>query len=73
MEEGEESDLVPVLVPASHVQPHMAVFVNEPKLSDFKQILVNQGFQAEFSAGMLICNNVVAVKRVSSILINKCC
>lgn len=55
---------VAMVVPAPHaMQPHPAVFINEPKLSDFKQTLVNLGFQAEFSAGVLICNNTVAVKK----------
>lgn len=48
-------------------QPHMSVFVNEPKLSDFKQVLMKEGIQAEFSGGVLICNGVVAVRRVSAI------
>lgn len=47
------------------VQPHTAVFVNEPKLSDFKLVLINAGIPCEFVAGVLICNNVVAVRRVS--------
>ena len=44
---------------------HSSVFVNEPKLSDFKLELIKAGVQAEFSAGVLICNNKVAIKRVS--------
>ncbi|KAK0057009.1 cleavage and polyadenylation specificity factor subunit 2, partial [Biomphalaria pfeifferi] len=50
--------LPPVLVPA-----HPAVFINEPKLSDFKLILINAGVQCEFVGGVLICNNQVAVRR----------
>ena len=46
---------------------HTAVFINEPKLSDFKQVLLKEGIQAEFVAGVLICNNLVAVRRVSSL------
>ncbi|XP_055880577.1 cleavage and polyadenylation specificity factor subunit 2-like isoform X2 [Biomphalaria glabrata] len=50
--------LPPALVPA-----HPAVFINEPKLSDFKLILINAGVQCEFVGGVLICNNQVAVRR----------
>ena len=46
------------------------MFVNEPRLSDFKQVLIKAGVQAEFSGGVLICNNVVAVRRVRTILSN---
>jgi len=65
MDSDTQADRVPVLLPSALPDPHPAVFVNEPKLSDFKQTLVSRGFTAEFSAGVLICNNVVAVKRVS--------
>ena len=47
------------------VTGHISVFVNEPRLSDFKQVLNKAGIQAEFAGGVLICNNVVAVRRVS--------
>ena len=43
---------------------HKAVFINEPKLSDFKQVLIKEGISAEFSAGVLVCNNTVAIRRV---------
>ena len=51
---------------------HTAVFINEPKLSDFKQVLLKENIQAEFVAGVLICNNVVAVRRVSLIEGGRC-
>lgn len=59
---------VPTLesLPVNQVQGHRAVFVNEPKLSDFKVVLLQEGIQAEFAAGVLICNNMVAVRRVST-------
>lgn len=44
---------------------HQAVFINEPRLSDFKQVLLREGIQAEFVGGVLVCNNMVAVRRVS--------
>ncbi|KAK2170652.1 hypothetical protein LSH36_1g04012 [Paralvinella palmiformis] len=57
-------DIIPTLIPCTgHVEGHKAVFINEPKLSDFKQILIKENIQAEFSGGVLICNNVVAVRR----------
>ena len=49
--------------PESQSKGHTAVYINEPKLLNFKQVLQNKGIQAEFSAGALICNNVVAVRR----------
>lgn len=49
------------------VPHHAAVFINKPRLSEFKQIVVSKGIQAEMSGGVLICNNVVAVRRVSGV------
>jgi len=59
------SDLLSVCCIALQVPSHSAVFINEPRLSEFKQIVVSKGIQAEMSGGVLICNNVVAVRRVS--------
>ncbi|EMP39872.1 Cleavage and polyadenylation specificity factor subunit 2 [Chelonia mydas] len=42
---------------------HQSVFMNEPRLSDFKQVLLREGIQAEFVGGVLVCNNLVAVRR----------
>jgi len=42
---------------------HNAIFINELKLSDFKQVLLNNGIQAEFSGGILYCNEKVSVRR----------
>lgn len=47
---------------------HTSVYINEPRLSDFKQVLNKAGIQAEFAGGVLICNNVVAVRRVRKLL-----
>jgi len=49
---------------AEQVPSHSAVFINEPRLSEFKQLVVSKGIQAEMSGGVLICNNVIAVRRV---------
>lgn len=43
------------------------MFINEPRLSDFKQVLLREGIQAEFVGGVLVCNNLVAVRRVSDL------
>lgn len=48
----------------SQAPGHQAVFINEPRLSDFKQVLLREGIQAEFVGGVLVCNNMVAVRRV---------
>ena len=46
--------------------PHLCVFVNEPKLFDLKMIFIRQhGLKAEFVNGVLICEDKVAIKRVS--------
>ena len=43
---------------------HKAVFVNELKLYDLKPTLLKKGIQAEFHQGVLVCNNVVAIRKV---------
>jgi len=49
---------------SNQVVPHNPLFINDLKLSDFKQVLVKSGISAEFSGGVLYCNNCsVAVKR----------
>ncbi|KAJ0061179.1 hypothetical protein NL108_010483, partial [Boleophthalmus pectinirostris] len=62
---SEESDVIPTLEPLpTHEMPgHESVFINEPRLSDFKQVLLKEGIQAEFVGGVLVCNNMVAVRR----------
>ncbi|BFZ11972.1 hypothetical protein BsWGS_15011 [Bradybaena similaris] len=50
-------------LPPSMVPPHTPVFINEPKLSDLKIVLINAGVQCEFAGGILVCNNQVAVRR----------
>lgn len=53
--------LFPLTLP--QVPGHQSVFMNEPRLSDFKQVLLREGIQAEFVGGVLVCNNQVAVRR----------
>ena len=50
------------------VPTHTSVFINEPKLSDFKQVLTKEGLMAEFSGGVLVCNNLVAIRKVTFML-----
>jgi len=57
------AEKVPTLMPVSVVKGHTPIFVNEPKLSDFKLHLLKAGFTAEFSGGVLIINSCIAVKR----------
>ncbi|CAB1343078.1 unnamed protein product [Coregonus sp. 'balchen'] len=56
-EEGREEGRIP---------GHQSVFINEPRLSDFKQVLLREGIQAEFVGGVLVCNNMVAVRRTEA-------
>ncbi|KAG8547375.1 hypothetical protein GDO81_028494 [Engystomops pustulosus] len=65
---SEESEVIPTLepLPSIEVPGHQSVFMNEPRLSDFKQVLLREGIQAEFVGGVLVCNNVVAVRRTET-------
>ncbi|XP_036267492.1 cleavage and polyadenylation specificity factor subunit 2 isoform X2 [Pipistrellus kuhlii] len=67
-ETGEESEVIPTLepLPPNEVPGHQSVFMNEPRLSDFKQVLLREGIQAEFVGGVLVCNNQVAVRRTET-------
>uniref|UniRef100_A0A8C3ADF8 Cleavage and polyadenylation specificity factor subunit 2 n=1 Tax=Cyclopterus lumpus TaxID=8103 RepID=A0A8C3ADF8_CYCLU len=67
-EVSEESDVIPTLepLPPQEIPGHQSVFINEPRLSDFKQILLREGIQAEFVGGVLVCNNMVAVRRTEA-------
>lgn len=49
-------------------EKHKTVFVNEPKLSDLKQIFTQNSIQAEFHGGVLVCNGIVALKKVNTFL-----
>lgn len=65
-EENElESEKLPHLdaIEPEQVPLHNAIFINELRLSDFKQVLLNNGIQAEFSGGILYCNDKVTVRR----------
>lgn len=49
---------------ASKIPPHKAIFFNEPKLSDLKQVMMKAGFQAEFNKGVLVVDDKIAVRKV---------
>lgn len=50
----------------SALNSHDTAFINELKLSDFKQILTRSNITSEFSGGILwCCNGTLAVRRVS--------
>nr|CAB3233517.1 cleavage and polyadenylation specificity factor subunit 2 [Phallusia mammillata] len=63
--ESEYKNAIPCLEPLNleETPGHQICFVNELRLSDFKQVLVKEGIQAEFIGGVLVCNNSVAIKR----------
>jgi len=50
-------------VPKELNKTHKTVFVNEPKLSDLKQILLQNAIQAEFHGGVLVCNDIIALRK----------
>lgn len=53
-------------IPDETVQPHKSTFVNELKISDFKQVLLKNNIQSEFYNGALWCaNSTIAIRRVS--------
>ncbi|XP_014768570.1 cleavage and polyadenylation specificity factor subunit 2 [Octopus bimaculoides] len=64
-EEEEAHIHVPTLeaLPSNKQPGHTPVFINEPKLSDLKMFFLQAGIQAEFTAGVLICNNKVAIRK----------
>ncbi|KAF1750887.1 hypothetical protein GCK72_017438 [Caenorhabditis remanei] len=43
-------------LPKKLIPIHQAIFVNDPKLSDFKNLLVEKGYKAEFLSGTLLIN-----------------
>lgn len=51
-----------------HLKIHKTVFVNDPKLRDLKQIFLQNQIQAEFHDGVLVCNGIIALKKVKFFL-----
>eukprot|EP01132_Coremiostelium_polycephalum_P009164 gene9164-11231_t len=64
-DETSTSSKTPVLdvLAANETKGHNAVFVGDMKLSDFKQILIKNGFQVQFDQGILNCNGLVYLWR----------
>lgn len=52
-----------LIVNSNEAPTHAAVYVNDPKLSDLKMTLVQNGFHAEFAGGVLYVNSVLAIRR----------
>ncbi|KRT83011.1 hypothetical protein AMK59_3146, partial [Oryctes borbonicus] len=76
MEVDEEETKILTLEPTlTNNLPHDTVFINELKLSEFKQILAKSNITSEFSGGVLwCCNGTIAIRRVESgrVLIEGC-
>uniref|UniRef100_A0A6V7ING6 Cleavage and polyadenylation specificity factor subunit 2 n=1 Tax=Bracon brevicornis TaxID=1563983 RepID=A0A6V7ING6_9HYME len=54
-------------LPLNQVPGHQAIFINELKLSDFKQILTKHNIPSELSGGVLwCCNDAIAVRKEES-------
>ncbi|KAF7638849.1 Cleavage and polyadenylation specificity factor subunit 2 [Meloidogyne graminicola] len=51
------------LLSSNAIPPHQSVFVNDPKLTDLKQLLASSGFHAEFHSGVLYVNNIANIRR----------
>ncbi len=51
-------------LPKENLKLHKTVFVNDPKLRDLKQIFLQNQIQAEFHDGVLVCNGMIALKKV---------
>ncbi|XP_018322472.1 probable cleavage and polyadenylation specificity factor subunit 2 [Agrilus planipennis] len=76
MEVDEDETKILTLEPLSgNASPHDTVFVNELKLSEFKQVLAKSNITSEFSGGVLwCCGGTVALRRIESgkIMIEGC-
>ncbi|XP_022909761.1 probable cleavage and polyadenylation specificity factor subunit 2 [Onthophagus taurus] len=76
MEVEEESTKILTLEPLLNNNiPHDTVFINELKLSEFKQVLAKSNITSEFSGGVLwCCNGTIAIRRIESgrVLIEGC-
>ncbi|KAJ8973068.1 hypothetical protein NQ317_004405 [Molorchus minor] len=67
MEVEDEDQKILTLEPATEENEHDPVFINELKLSEFKQVLAKTNISSEFSGGVLwCCNGSVAIRRVES-------
>lgn len=66
MEVDNSTSKIFTLEPSNQCVPHDTVYVNELKLSEFKQILSRSNISSEFSAGVLwCCNGTIAIRKVT--------
>ncbi|XP_071961785.1 cleavage and polyadenylation specificity factor subunit 2-like [Antedon mediterranea] len=70
------ADVVPTLesLSALDIVDHEQVFLNAPRFQALKQVLARNGINVEMSGGVLVCNNLVAIKRndVGGITVEGC-
>ncbi|KAF5272426.1 hypothetical protein FQA39_LY07894 [Lamprigera yunnana] len=68
VEENEEDNKILTLEPLLTEPPsHDTVFINELKLSEFKQVLLRCNITSEFSGGVLWCSNgTIAIRRIEN-------
>lgn len=69
MDEDVDEAKILTLEPLSSAAPpsHETVFINELKLSEFKQILLKGNINSEFSGGVLWCSNgTIAIRRIEN-------
>lgn len=61
----EDEQKILTLEPYTDLSPHDPVFINELKLSEFKQVLAKSNINSEFSGGVLWCSGgTIAIRRV---------
>jgi hypothetical protein len=68
-----KNNIVPYILPLLFFQitGHQPVFINELKLSDFKQILTKNDIPTDVLGGVLYCyDKTVAIRRVRTIIKN---
>ncbi|KAI9327471.1 beta-lactamase-like protein [Zopfochytrium polystomum] len=59
---------VPVLdvLPVEHRRAHQPIIVGDVRLSEFRRVLAEAGFEAEFTAGVLVVNGNVMARRAAA-------
>ncbi|KAK8393691.1 hypothetical protein O3P69_006784 [Scylla paramamosain] len=67
-ENQREKDMATLaVIPREQAPPHTPVFINDIRLSGFKQVLSRAGISSEFNAGILWCaNGTLALKKQDS-------
>jgi cleavage and polyadenylation specificity factor subunit 2 len=68
-ERSTEIEVKPTAIPlldsivVEHRRMHKPVIVGDLKLSEFRRLLLEKGFRAEFDAGVLIVNGSILIRR----------